>query len=95
MHICLHLQAKYLSSTNKPVVTILIRAVRVDHKNQGYQIAAYYDEENARVQVIVANLTENDNWRICADGVMLSYHKLMASISSIYMKTIMVQDRGK
>uniref|UniRef100_A0A8C6Q637 Phosvitin n=1 Tax=Nothobranchius furzeri TaxID=105023 RepID=A0A8C6Q637_NOTFU len=77
----LHFQAKYLSNTLKPKVTVLIRAIRADHKNQGYQIAAYYDQETARVQVIIANLTENDNWRICADGVMLSRHKLMARVA--------------
>nr|XP_054608292.1 vitellogenin-2-like isoform X2 [Nothobranchius furzeri] len=74
-------KAKYLSNTLKPKVTVLIRAIRADHKNQGYQIAAYYDQETARVQVIIANLTENDNWRICADGVMLSRHKLMARVA--------------
>uniref|UniRef100_A0A8C3G9L2 Phosvitin n=1 Tax=Cyclopterus lumpus TaxID=8103 RepID=A0A8C3G9L2_CYCLU len=72
---------KYLSDTVAPAVTILIRALRVDRKVQGYQIAAYVNTTDARVQVIFANLEENDNWRICADGVILSDHKAMAKIA--------------
>ena len=72
-----HFKAKYLSNALAPIVTILIRAVRDDHKVQGYQITAYFDRDTDRLQVIFANLAENDNWRICADVVMLSYHKLM------------------
>uniref|UniRef100_A0A7N9AXN3 Vitellogenin-2-like n=1 Tax=Mastacembelus armatus TaxID=205130 RepID=A0A7N9AXN3_9TELE len=74
-------KAKYLANTVAPAVTILIRAMRADHKVQGYQIAAYYDKPTARVQVILANLTEGNNWRICADGVILSNHKMMAKIA--------------
>uniref|UniRef100_A0A8C3AYQ0 Vitellogenin domain-containing protein n=1 Tax=Cyclopterus lumpus TaxID=8103 RepID=A0A8C3AYQ0_CYCLU len=74
-------KAKYLSDTVAPAVTILIRALRVDRKVQGYQIAAYVNTTDARVQVIFANLEENDNWRICADGVILSDHKAMAKIA--------------
>uniref|UniRef100_A0A8D0ASY0 Vitellogenin-2-like n=1 Tax=Sander lucioperca TaxID=283035 RepID=A0A8D0ASY0_SANLU len=76
-----HFKAKYLSNAVAPVVTILIRAVRADHTVQGYQIAAYFDRATARLQVIIANLDENDQWRVCADGVMLSYRKLMAKIA--------------
>ncbi|XP_062252051.1 vitellogenin-2-like [Platichthys flesus] len=74
-------KAKYLANAIKPAVIVLIRAVRVDHKVQGYQIAAYFDKATARLQVIVANLAENDHYRICADGVLLSNHKLMAKIA--------------
>ncbi|XP_034438303.1 vitellogenin-2-like [Hippoglossus hippoglossus] len=74
-------KAKYLANAIAPAVTVLIRAVRADHKVQGYQIAAYFDKATARLQVIVANLAENDHYRICADGVLLSNHKLMAKIA--------------
>ena len=73
----MHFQAKYLANAIAPAVTVLIRAVRADHKVQGYQIAAYFDKATARLQVIIANLAENDHYRICADGVLLSNHKLM------------------
>ncbi|XP_061883865.1 vitellogenin-2-like isoform X2 [Entelurus aequoreus] len=73
--------AKYLANVVNPSVTILIRAVRADHKVQGYQISAYFDKATSRLQVILANLAEKNNWRICADGVMLSDHKLMAKIA--------------
>lgn len=43
---------------------------------QGYQIAAYKDAAAARVQVIMAALAENENWKMCADGIMLSKHKV-------------------
>ncbi|XP_070816139.1 vitellogenin-2-like isoform X2 [Chaetodon trifascialis] len=74
-------KAKYLANAVNPAVTILIRAVRADHKVQGYQIAAYVDRSAARVQVIFANLAESDHWRICADGIMLSSHKWMAKVA--------------
>ncbi|KAM3876385.1 vitellogenin-like [Diretmus argenteus] len=74
-------KAKYLASAVTPAVAILIRAVRVDHKAQGYQIAAYLDRATSRVQIIFANLAENEHWRICADGVMSSKSKLMAKIA--------------
>lgn len=74
-------KAKYLASAVTPAMTILIRAVRADHKVQGYQIAAYLDRTTSRLQIIFANLAETDHWRMCADGVLLSNHKLMAKLA--------------
>ncbi|XP_068176457.1 vitellogenin-2-like [Antennarius striatus] len=71
---------KFLANVVDPTVTILIRPVRADQKVDGYQIAAYYDKVNYRVQLIIANLVPNNHWRMCADGVMLSQHKLMAKV---------------
>lgn len=73
---CLHFKDKYLANCVKPALTIIIRVVRADKKVQGYQIAAYFDRATARVQLIFAYLAEEDHYRICADGVMLSKHKL-------------------
>uniref|UniRef100_A0AAQ5XSB5 Phosvitin n=1 Tax=Amphiprion ocellaris TaxID=80972 RepID=A0AAQ5XSB5_AMPOC len=75
----LNLQAKYLSDVVQPSVTILLRAVRVDHKPQGYQVTAYLDKATSRLQIILANLVEGDKWRICTDAMKLSSHKLMAA----------------
>ncbi|XP_034002721.1 vitellogenin-2-like [Trematomus bernacchii] len=74
-------KAKYLANAVAPAVTILIRAVRADHKVQGYQITVYFDRATDRLQVIFANLAEEDHYRICADGVMLSKNKLMAKVA--------------
>uniref|UniRef100_A0A667Z737 Vitellogenin-like n=1 Tax=Myripristis murdjan TaxID=586833 RepID=A0A667Z737_9TELE len=52
-----------------------------DHKMQGYQITAYLDKPTARVQFIIAALAEADNWKFCADGALLSKHKVTAKFA--------------
>uniref|UniRef100_A0A8C1RV47 Vitellogenin 2 n=1 Tax=Cyprinus carpio TaxID=7962 RepID=A0A8C1RV47_CYPCA len=69
-------RAKYLGNAVPPVFAIIARAVRVDHKLLGYQLAAFFDKPTARVQLIVSSIAENDNWKLCADGVLLSKHKV-------------------
>ncbi|XP_033936659.1 vitellogenin-2-like [Pseudochaenichthys georgianus] len=74
-------KTKYLADAVTPAMTIIIRTVRADNKVQGYQIVAYFDRATARLQLIFAYLAEEDHYRICADGVMLSKHKLMAKVA--------------
>ncbi|XP_073699923.1 vitellogenin-like [Garra rufa] len=74
-------QAKYLGNTLPPVVAIIARAVRVDRMLLGYQLAAFFDKPTARVQLIVSSIAENDNWKLCADGVLLSKHKVTTKLA--------------
>uniref|UniRef100_UPI003AAA2895 vitellogenin-like n=1 Tax=Centroberyx gerrardi TaxID=166262 RepID=UPI003AAA2895 len=73
-------QNKFLGNTAAPTFAIIFRAVRNDHKMQGYQITAYLDKPTSRVQFIIAALAEADNWKFCADGALLSKHKVTAKI---------------
>lgn len=73
---CFSSQAKFLGNTLAPKVTILLRLVRADHKKEGYQVTAYLNKATSRLQIILAALDESDNWKLCADGVLLSKHKV-------------------
>uniref|UniRef100_A0A8C1RUX1 Vitellogenin 2 n=1 Tax=Cyprinus carpio TaxID=7962 RepID=A0A8C1RUX1_CYPCA len=79
-------QAKYLGNAVPPVFAIIARAVRVDHKLLGYQLAAFFDKPTARVQLIVSSIAENDNWKLCADGVLLSKHKVTVRSELMWLK---------
>ncbi|KAA0712315.1 Vitellogenin [Triplophysa tibetana] len=74
-------QVKFLGNASPPVFAVIARAVRVDHKLLGYQLGAYFDKSTARVQLIVSSIAENDNMKICADGVLLSKHKVTAKVA--------------
>ncbi|CAM4655355.1 unnamed protein product [Leuciscus chuanchicus] len=74
-------QAKYLGDAVPPVFAAIARVVRVDHKLLGYQLAAFFDKPTARVQLVVSSIAENDNWKLCADGVLLSKHKVTSKVA--------------
>jgi hypothetical protein len=73
---CFSSQDKFLGNKLAPMVIILFRLVRADHKIEGYQVTAYLNKATSRLQIIMAALDENDNWKLCADGVLLSKHKV-------------------
>nr|AAI15070.1 Zgc:136383 [Danio rerio] len=72
---------RFLGNDIPPVFAIIARAVRADQKLLGYQLAAYFDKPTARVQLIASSIAENDNMKICADGALLSKHKVTAKFS--------------
>nr|AIE43955.1 vitellogenin 1 [Misgurnus anguillicaudatus] len=74
-------QAKFLGNSVPPVFAVFARAVRADQKLLGYQLAYYFDKPTARVQLVVSSIAENDNMKICADGVLLSKHKVTAKVA--------------
>uniref|UniRef100_A0A3P9LGA1 Uncharacterized protein n=1 Tax=Oryzias latipes TaxID=8090 RepID=A0A3P9LGA1_ORYLA len=49
-------------------------------EDQGYQVAVYVDKPNARLQIILFPLS-GSNWKLCADGVLLSKHKVTFKIA--------------
>nr|AAI54733.1 Vtg2 protein [Danio rerio] len=74
-------QSRYLGNTVPPVFAIIARAVRVDRKLLGYQFVAFFDKPSSRVQLIASSIAENDNFKFCADGVLLSKHKVTSKVT--------------
>ncbi|XP_049442919.1 vitellogenin-1-like isoform X2 [Epinephelus fuscoguttatus] len=73
-------QKKFLGNEVAPTFAIIVRAIKAD-KVLGYKLAVYLDKLASRLQVILASLATNDNWKLCADGVLLSKHKVTAKIA--------------
>ncbi|TNM87973.1 hypothetical protein fugu_006194 [Takifugu bimaculatus] len=71
---------RYMADPKHLFLTVIIRAVRSDQKLQGYQVTAYFDRQSRRVQIILANLDEQEKWGMYATAVLLSNHKMMASL---------------
>ncbi|KAI4894774.1 hypothetical protein NFI96_013551, partial [Prochilodus magdalenae] len=69
-------KAKLLGDAVPPVVAIIARAVRSD-RALGFQIAAYLDKPTSRAQIVLASIADN-KWKLCADGVLPSRHKVSA-----------------
>ncbi|KAL1251197.1 hypothetical protein QQF64_018993 [Cirrhinus molitorella] len=74
-------QSRFLGDSVPPVVAIIGRVVRVDHKLLGYQLTAYLDRPTSRVQIIVVSIAAKDNWKMCADGVLFRKHNFDARIA--------------
>uniref|UniRef100_A0A3B3DKJ2 Uncharacterized protein n=1 Tax=Oryzias melastigma TaxID=30732 RepID=A0A3B3DKJ2_ORYME len=70
---------KFLDERDAAVV-VSVRAVRANQKDLGYQVVVYVDKPNARLQIILSPLSES-NWKLCADGVWLSKHKITAKLA--------------
>uniref|UniRef100_A0A4W3HRK6 Vitellogenin domain-containing protein n=1 Tax=Callorhinchus milii TaxID=7868 RepID=A0A4W3HRK6_CALMI len=68
-----------IRSAGSPILTILLRSVRIDRKQQGYQITGYAEvsDRKPRVHLRVVELAEDSRWKICADGIMPHGHKAM------------------
>uniref|UniRef100_A0AAR2K4L6 Vitellogenin domain-containing protein n=1 Tax=Pygocentrus nattereri TaxID=42514 RepID=A0AAR2K4L6_PYGNA len=71
-------RAKLLEDSIVPAFVIIVRAVRSDRK-LGYQLAAYLDKPNSRAQLVLSSIS-NDQWKLCADGVLSSKHKASARV---------------
>uniref|UniRef100_A0A4W3IAF2 Phosvitin n=1 Tax=Callorhinchus milii TaxID=7868 RepID=A0A4W3IAF2_CALMI len=68
-----------IRSAGSPILTILLRSVRIDRKQQGYQITGYAEvsDRKPRVHLRVVELAEDSRWKICADGIMPHGHKVL------------------
>ncbi|XP_060889620.1 vitellogenin-1-like [Labrus mixtus] len=71
---------KYLGNEAAPIFAIIVRAIKTDKRVLGAELAVYLDKPTSRVQIILANLATDSNWKLCADGVLLSIHKVSAKV---------------
>lgn len=82
-------QAIFLGDSLPPVFAIIARVVRVDRKLLGYQLVAYLDRPTSRVQIIVVSIAVKDNWKMCANGILLSKQEVAVRN---FMKWVQVSD---
>lgn len=68
-------QKRFLDS-QAAIFGMIFRAVKADTKKQGYQFTAYMDKTTSRLQIILDDIVPDNNWRLCADGAVLSMHKV-------------------
>lgn len=47
----------------------------------GYELAVYLNKLTSRLQIILAALAADDTFKICAEGVLLSKHKVTVRLS--------------
>lgn len=52
----------------------------------GYQLAVYLDKPSTRLQIILAALAADNNWKLCADGALLSKHKVTVRYRLAYIE---------
>ncbi|XP_066503607.1 vitellogenin-like isoform X2 [Hoplias malabaricus] len=71
---------KFLEDAIPPAFAIVARAVRSD-RSVGYLIAGYLDRSTARSQIVISSIADQGKWKMCADGVLSSKHKLNAEVS--------------
>ncbi|KAK1896871.1 Vitellogenin-1 [Dissostichus eleginoides] len=74
-------QNKFLAKNLAPIFAIIARVIKVDKRMIGYELAVYLDRPTSRLQIVLAALAADDNWKLCADGVLLSKHKVSAKIA--------------
>ncbi|XP_034085808.1 vitellogenin-1-like [Gymnodraco acuticeps] len=73
-------QNKSLAKHLAPIFAIIAHVIKVDKREIGYELAGYLDRPTSRLQIVLAALAADDNWKLCADGVLLSKHKATAKI---------------
>uniref|UniRef100_A0A3Q3XMJ5 Uncharacterized protein n=1 Tax=Mola mola TaxID=94237 RepID=A0A3Q3XMJ5_MOLML len=73
-------QNNFLGREEPPVFAIMVLAVRANNKVEGYQLAVYIDKPTSRLQIVLAALAADNNWKLCIDGALLSKHKVTAEI---------------
>ncbi|KAI4828972.1 hypothetical protein KUCAC02_023037 [Chaenocephalus aceratus] len=73
-------QNKSLAQLIAPFVGIVARVIKVDKREFGYEVGGYLDRPTSRLQIVLAALAADDNWKLCVDGVLLSKHKVTRTV---------------
>ncbi|XP_033937400.1 vitellogenin-1-like isoform X2 [Pseudochaenichthys georgianus] len=74
-------QNKFLAKHLAPIFAIIAHVIKVDKREIGYEVGGYLDRPTSRLQIVLAALAADDNWKLCVDGVLLSKHKVTAQIA--------------